>query len=221
MIHPATLPELPGLPMPGEAVPVQAGDGLELADFGALLAIEAGGTSLPEQAVQPPLAALPSLPLPLPDAAVLPEGGKTLPLALPVAGSAETPAPELLSLPTASVVADPLLAAPIAPVEILPRALLRALLETTSIRPGRAAPPVPVPQPAAKPESDIGEAPGPTELLIPELSSHPLATPPGLVAPALALAAATARSAQPGSAAPVPGGAEPDPPDPADAACPG
>lgn len=86
MIHPAALPALPGLPMPGEAVPVQAAAGLELADFGALLAIESQGLGLVVQASKLPLAT----PAPLADAAILPESGNALPLALPVAVSEET-----------------------------------------------------------------------------------------------------------------------------------
>jgi hypothetical protein len=106
MIQPAALPAVPGLLPLGEALPAPAAETLEMADFGALLTIKSEELVQPGLAPKLPVAALPTQPAPLPEAAVLPEDGKPLPVAVSKArttllpGASEAPDPVTIE-PTA------------------------------------------------------------------------------------------------------------------------
>lgn len=92
MIHPAALPALPGLLPLGGALPALPTEGLEMADFGALLAIESEIQALPVLAAKLSVPTVPVRPATLPAAAALPDDGKTLPVALPAADKEDSPA---------------------------------------------------------------------------------------------------------------------------------
>ncbi len=162
MIQPAALPAVPGLLPPGEALPALAAAGKESPDFGALLAIETEVLPPPGAAAklteQPALSA-PSLD---PEVAILPQAGKSLPVALPLpARPAQTAQPASEPEPRE----QPEAAASEAPVSPEP-AIVVAL----------TAAPVPVPTPIV-----VSEAPAPA--LPRPASAAPLASQPAPAAP--------------------------------------
>lgn len=190
MIQPTALLAVPGLLPPGEALPAPAMAGLEGTDFGALLAIEAGGIAPPGAQAKLPVFPGPGSRIVLPDAAVLPEGGKDLPLALPVIAAEETPAPEQQPMPTPTIAAIrraiPLQAAadtakpieerPSAPAEAEPRGATQAPQGTVTTRSLRTARPVPVAEPAPNAEAADGEVPAqPEPPLLAAFSEAPVA----------------------------------------------
>lgn len=125
MIQPAALPAVPGLPPLGYALPAQAAEGLEAADFGALLAIETHGLASPGTAAKLPVATLPALLALLPEAAVLPEDGKPLPVATSEETSASAPAAAVIRRPNPLPIADDaatlIEARPTTPAETAPK----------------------------------------------------------------------------------------------------
>lgn len=107
MIQPAALPAVPGLPIPANVLSARAIEGMNGTDFGALLTIESVIPAAPDQTAKPTLEAQSLLPVMRPTPAILPDGGKDLPLELPVdpATAATSPAPQ--SMPeTASMPAQ-------------------------------------------------------------------------------------------------------------------
>lgn len=190
MIQPAALPAVPGLPMLGDMLPASTAEGMEAADFGALLAIEAG--SLVPRGAGPrlPVALAATIPTALPDAADLPEDGKVLPVAMPADPPTETAAPQ----PSPAPAIQPGRRAPVVTVADSP-AKAPSFDPTpgasAAVRPSRSARQVSVPEPAPKPATDSSEAPAE-----PDPANAPLTTNPLEAAPTLALAGqATASSA--------------------------
>ena len=198
MIQPAAVPAVPGLLVLGEASPAQAGDGPEAADFGALLAVESQGFAPPGLMPMLPPATLPTLPVPVADAATLPESGKPL----PVAPSEETSAPEPqhLSPPANPAIGPPYPlqaagdtasrgdAAQAAPAETTLRLAVRPALEAVPTRPLHTARPVLVLEPARKLESGDCDEPVPAEPLATALIARTLAVPTQAPEPALSTA---------------------------------
>lgn len=164
--------QLSALPVPGATpgadeagVAAQLG-GAQGADFGALLAIEASAVPAPETLAALPAEIAPVLPQVAIAATVLPEGGKTLPVSLPLA------APQM---PEEAEAAEPAVQVDVHPVQ--------SLMQALRARPGKVAP------------SDEGEAPPadtaalPAKAEIAEMVQPRVAVLPVLAPPAAPLEA--------------------------------